>query len=59
MVAGMAGAAGITGTPTLRINGEDYQYSTPEALVAKIEEIVGDVPGLQAAPPAQAPTPAS
>lgn len=59
MVAGMAGATGIKATPTLRINGEEYQYSTPEALVAKIEEIVGDVPGLQAAPPAQAPTPAS
>lgn len=59
MVAGMAGAADISGTPTIRINGEDYQYSTPEALITKVEEIVGDVPGLQAAPPAQAPTPAS
>ncbi len=59
MVAGMAGAAGIKATPTLRINGEEYQYSTPQALVAKIEEIVGDVPGLEAAPPAQAPAPAS
>ena len=59
MVAGMAGATGIKATPTLRINGEEYQYSTPEALVAKVEEIVGDVPGLQAAPPAPAPTPAS
>ncbi|MDY6999548.1 MAG: thioredoxin domain-containing protein [Actinomycetota bacterium] len=59
MVAGMAAAAGIKSTPTMRINGEEYQYSTPQALVAKIEEIVGDVPGLEAAPPAQAPTPAS
>lgn len=59
MVAGMATAAGITATPTVKINGEDYQYSTPEALVAKIKEMVGDVPGLEAAPPAQAPVPAS
>jgi len=59
MVAGMAGAADIRATPTIRINGEDYQYSTPEALIAKIEEIVGDVPGLEAGPPAQLPTPAS
>lgn len=54
MVDGLATAAGIHATPTIRINGEDYQWSTPEALVAKIKEIVGDVPGLDAAatPPA-------
>ncbi|OBK89396.1 DsbA family protein [Mycolicibacter sinensis] len=46
MVSGMAQAAGIHATPTLRINGEDYRPSTPEALVAKIREIVGDVPGM-------------
>lgn len=46
MVSGMASAAGIRATPTLRINGEDYRPSTPEALVAKIREIVGDVPGM-------------
>lgn len=39
------GAAGISGTPTVRINGEDFQFSTPDALVARIKEIVGDVPG--------------
>ncbi len=33
--------------------------TTPDALVAKIKEIVGDVPGLEAAPPAPAPTPAA
>ncbi len=65
MVGGMAAATGIKSTPTIRINGEDYQYSTPEALVAKIREIVGDVPALDAvAPPpapahAPAPAPAS
>ncbi|MBB2991459.1 protein-disulfide isomerase [Mycolicibacterium iranicum] len=57
LVGGLAGATGIKSTPTVRINGEDYQYSTPEALVAKIKEIVGDVPGLEAAPPAPAPQP--
>ena len=54
MVNGLAQAAGIHGTPTIRINGQDYQWSTPDGLVAKIKEIVGDVPGLDAAatPPA-------
>lgn len=56
MVQGMAGAAGITATPTIRINGEDYRPTTPDALVAKIKEIVGDVPALDA--PASAPAPA-
>jgi protein-disulfide isomerase len=55
MVNGLAGATKVNATPTVRINGEDYQYSTPDALVAKIKEIVGDVPGLTAAPPAAAP----
>lgn len=55
MVAGMAKASEINATPTIRINGEDYRPSTPEALVARIKEIVGDVPGLEAVapPPAQ------
>jgi protein-disulfide isomerase len=44
MVDGLAAAAGINSTPSVRINGEDYQYSTPEDLVNKVEEIVGDVP---------------
>lgn len=46
MVEGLASATKINATPTIRINGEDYQYSTPDALVAKVKEIVGDVPGL-------------
>jgi protein-disulfide isomerase len=49
MVDGLATAAGIHATPTIRINGQDYQWSTPQALVDKIKEIVGDVPGLDAA----------
>jgi protein-disulfide isomerase len=52
MVQGMREANKITGTPTLRINGEDYQPTTPDALVAKIKEIVGDIPGLDAVGPA-------
>jgi protein-disulfide isomerase len=56
LVDGLAKASGVTATPTVRINGEDYEYSTPDALVAKIKEIVGDVPGLMAAPAAAAPT---
>ena len=60
LVSGLAQATGIQSTPSIRINGEDYEYSTPDALVAKIKEIVGDVPGLEAAPPAPAqPAPAS
>jgi protein-disulfide isomerase len=46
MASGMAAATEINATPTVRVNGEDYQYSTPEALVAKVKEIVGNVPGM-------------
>jgi protein-disulfide isomerase len=49
MVDGMASAAGIHATPTIRINGQDYEPSTPDALVTKIKEIVGNVPGLDTA----------
>jgi hypothetical protein len=59
MVQGLAKATGIQATPTIRINGQDYQFTTPDALVAKIKETVGDVPGLTAAPAAPAPTPAA
>ncbi|MGB7867596.1 MAG: thioredoxin domain-containing protein [Mycobacterium sp.] len=55
MVDGLATAAGIHATPTVRINGQDYQWSTPDALVAKIKEIVGDVPGLDTAATPAAP----
>ncbi len=41
---------GIKSTPTVRINGEDFTVrATPDALVAKVKEIVGDVPGLMTA----------
>lgn len=54
MVDGMASATDIHATPTIRINGEEYKWSTPDALVGKIKEIVGNVPGLDTAarPPA-------
>ncbi len=59
MIDGLAAAAKINATPTVRINGEDYEFSTPDALVAKVKEIAGDVPGLDAASsPAPAPAPA-
>jgi protein-disulfide isomerase len=57
MVNGLAAASNVNATPTIRINGEDYEFSTPDALVAKIKEIVGDVPGLVSAPAAADPTP--
>ncbi|MFZ1162159.1 DsbA family protein [Mycobacterium sp.] len=49
MVDGLATASGIHATPTVRINGQDYQWTTPDAFVAKIKEIVGDVPGIDSA----------
>ena len=56
MVQGLARAAGVSGTPTVRINGEDVAVSdangmflSPDEFIAKITDIVGDVPGLQAA----------
>jgi protein-disulfide isomerase len=59
MSQGLAAATGIQATPTIRINGQDYSPTTPDALVAKIKETVGNVPGLDgAAPPEQAPAPA-
>ncbi|BBZ45073.1 DsbA family protein [Mycobacterium parmense] len=48
-VTGEAAAAHITATPTIKINGENYDPSTPDALVAKIKSIVGDVPGIDTA----------
>ncbi|MEY8017250.1 DsbA family protein [Mycobacterium servetii] len=48
-VTGEAAAAHINATPTIKINGDDYDPSTPDALVAKIKTIVGDVPGIDTA----------
>ncbi len=56
VVDGLAAATNVNSTPTIRINGEDYEPTTPDALVAKIKEIVGDVPGLMTAPAAADPT---
>jgi len=44
-----AAAAHINATPTIKINGDDYEPSTPDALVTKIKQIVGDVPGIDTA----------
>lgn len=40
LVAGMADATNVEHTPTVRINGQDYELSTPEALEASIERLV-------------------
>jgi protein-disulfide isomerase len=56
MARGLASASNVNSTPTIRINGQDYDPTTPEDLVAKIKEIVGDVPGLMPAPPNAEPT---
>jgi protein-disulfide isomerase len=48
-VTGEAAAAHITATPTIKINGDNYEWSTPDALVAKIKGIVGEVPGIDTA----------
>ncbi|WP_327389771.1 DsbA family protein [Mycolicibacterium stellerae] len=41
MVKNLADATGITSTPTVRINGQDYQFTTPEALASNAKEIAG------------------
>lgn len=46
MVDGLAKASKITSTPTIRINGEDWDLTSPEDLVTKVKSIVGDVPGI-------------
>ena len=58
MAKGLAKATNVQSTPTIRINGEDYSPTTPDALIAKIEEIVGNVPALDAGAPPPAPAPA-
>ncbi|QLL09146.1 DsbA family protein [Mycobacterium vicinigordonae] len=45
-VTGLASANDIHGTPTVRINGAEYQWSTPAAFVDKIKGIVGNIPGI-------------
>ncbi len=59
MVGGLAAAAKITATPTIRLNGEEISVQTPDELVAKVKEIVGEVPGLAPAVVTPAPAPAA
>lgn len=56
MVQGLSKAAGISGTPTVRLNGEDISFAdkqgnfiSTDEFIAKITDVVGDVPGLKAA----------
>jgi protein-disulfide isomerase len=60
MVKGLAAAAKINATPTIRLNGQDISPATPDELIAKVSQIVGPVPALAPtpAPPGAAPTPA-
>ena len=60
MVQGLVKATGINGTPTIRINGDQFAVSdatTPQDLINKVTQITGPVPGLAgaAAPPASPP----
>jgi protein-disulfide isomerase len=48
---GLAQATGITTVPTIRLNGQNYTLTTPDALVASVEAVVGTIPGLSAVPP--------
>jgi hypothetical protein len=52
----MVEATNVTHTPTVCINGQDYQLSTPDALLARIKQIVGPVPGIDAPAPSSTPT---
>ena len=45
-VTGAAAADHINATPTIKINGNDYEPTTPDALVAAVKQIVGDIPGI-------------
>ncbi|MUL80570.1 MULTISPECIES: DsbA family protein [unclassified Mycolicibacterium] len=55
MVQGLAAATDIHSTPTMKFNGEDYSPTTPDALIAKVKEVVGDLPELKGPAPAPAP----
>jgi protein-disulfide isomerase len=48
-VNGLAAASNIRATPTVKINGTEFAWSTPDAFVAKIKEIVGNIPGMDEA----------
>ncbi|BBY66042.1 DsbA family protein [Mycolicibacterium helvum] len=55
MVEGLAKAAKIQATPTIRLNGQDISPASPEDLLAKVKAVVGNVPGLEPAPTPGAP----
>jgi protein-disulfide isomerase len=55
MIKGLAAAAKINSTPTIRLNGQDINPATPDELIAKVKSIVGPLPALN---PTPAPTPA-
>lgn len=59
MAQGLAAATGIQSTPTVKINGQEFDISTktPDDLVNEVKSIVGDVPGLMTRPAAPNPTP--
>ena len=60
MVDGLAAAAKITATPTIKLNGEDISPASPDDLIAKVTAVVGPVAALTPAPPAPpAPAPAA
>jgi len=60
MVKGLWTAAGITYTPTIRINGQEFAVAdttTPQDLINKVTQITGPVPGLPGPPPPGPPAP--
>lgn len=58
MVDGLAAAAKITATPTIKLNGQDISPTTPQDLIAKVTAIVGPVAALQPTPAPAPPAPA-
>lgn len=59
MVKGLAAAAKVTATPTIRLNGEDINPATPDELIAKVRQIVGPLPALAPTPAPPGPAPAA
>jgi protein-disulfide isomerase len=57
MIKGLVTAAGITATPTIRLNGEDISPAKPEELISKVVSVVGPVPALMPTPSAAPPAP--
>jgi protein-disulfide isomerase len=54
MVQGLVQATGIQFTPTIKVNGDQFNFSettTPQDLINKVTAITGPVPGLTGAPP--------